>query len=916
MTDVKMGSLAAAELAKSYEPASVEAHWSRIWEERGCFTANPNSAREPYCLVLPPPNVTGSLHLGHALTATIQDVLIRWKRMLGFEALWVPGMDHAGIATQMVVERELLATDGKSRQDLGREAFTERVWKWKANYGAKIGEQHRRLGASLDWSRERFTLDSGLSLAVREVFVRLYEEGLIYRAQRLIHWDPELLTALSDLEVENEERDGTLWSIAYPVVGSAERLTVATTRPETMLGDSAIAVHPEDSRYRHLIGKTALLPLLEREIPIIGDAELVDPTFGTGVVKVTPAHDHRDYATGQRHGLPMINIFTERAVVNENGGPYAGLDRFEAREKVLSDLEAQGFLVEAKPYRIPLAVSQRSKSPVEPRLSWQWYVRVAPLAEAALAAVHRGDIRFVPEGWTNTFYAWMNNIHDWCISRQLWWGHQIPAWYPVDSQGQVDWTASTFVVAREAPSQGKWIQDTDVLDTWFSSALWPFSALGWPSETEDLKRFYPNALLETGHDIIFYWVARMVMMGIHFMGKPPFPIVYLHAMVRDEKGEKMSKTKGNVIDPLDIIGGAPAKALPPAIRNRYPEGLPPMGADALRLTLAQSTQQGREIRLSIDRVAGSRAFCNKLWNAARFAMMNLHDWKPTGEPVRGGIFDAWITSRLERTVEAVNQSLEGFDFSAATSAAYQFTWGDFCDWYIEVAKSALQGEDADARRAAQSTLVQCLDRTLRLLHPFIPFITEEIWQRLPISKAEETLATSAYPIFLAMNVDAASEAQVAPVLEVVSAIRVIRSESGIHPAERIFAVVHAEDPAMRSALTQQTAVITRLAGLGEFRAIAPESKPRLAASQVLRGAELFVPLSGIVDLSEERNRLQRELDRSRAEWGSLDRKLSNASFVARAPSEIVDRDRERVAELAGRMKKISANLQNISEVPE
>ncbi len=911
--------MSSAELPKSYEPTLVEDRWSKEWVDKGYFTAESTSTKPPFSIVLPPPNVTGSLHLGHALTATIQDILTRYKRMSGFNALWLPGTDHAGIATQMVVERELQKLEKKSRHDLGREEFLKRVWAWKEQYGARIAEQHRVMGASLDWTRERFTMDAGVSEAVKEVFLRLHAQGLIYRANRLINWDPALRTALSDLEVDNEETQGSLWSIAYPVEGTDEKLVVATTRPETMLGDTAVAVHSKDPRYAHLIGKQVVLPLIGRKIPIIADDVLVDPAFGTGVVKVTPAHDHNDYATGLRHQLPMINIFTESAHVNENGGQYLGLERFAARKKVLADLTELGLLVEEKPHKLPLAKSQRSGVPVEPRLSMQWYVNVKPLAEKALAAVAAGETRFVPEQWTATFNRWLQNIHDWCISRQLWWGHQIPAWYPVSADGTVDFETATPVVAREKPAEGQWVQDPDVLDTWFSSGLWPFSTLGWPDkDSADLKTFYPNSVMETGHDIIFFWVARMMMFGLHFMGEVPFRVVYLHAMVRDEKGEKMSKTKGNVIDPLDLIRGAPPERLPASIKNKYPKGLEPMGADALRFTLAVLTQQGRDIKLSIDRVAGSRAFCNKLWNATRFAMMNLGDARDDGRVfIREralSLADRWVIARLEKTVRSVRESLDGYLFSEAASTLYQFLWREFCDWYVELAKGALYGDDDHARDSTRATLLFCLDRVLRLLHPFMPFITEEIWQTLPITRPVASICIAEYPLPDDRLLDEAAETAMGPVIDAIDGIRTIRGESNLSPAVKIEAHLQTDDATLRGVLDANRASIIALAGLSKLTIEKVGTKPPQAAAEVRKQLEISVPLAGIVDLAEERERLKKEIAKAEAEVALIQRKFENPNYVTRAPADVVEADRARIAELTSKIARVCDNLARIAPV--
>ena len=904
---------------QGWEPGVVESKWYPLWNERGYFKPDPNSTKPAFCIVLPPPNITGSLHLGHALTATIQDIMVRWKRMSGFNVLWLPGTDHAGIATQMLVERELLKTEKKSRHDYGREEFLKRVWAWKEKFGKRIGEQHRVLGASLDWSRERFTMDAGVSEAVQQVFLKLHEEGLIYRAKKLINWDPQLRTALSDLEVENEERNGSLWSIAYPVKDSDEKLVVATTRPETMLGDTAVAVHSEDPRYKHLIGKKVVLPFVNREIPIIADDILVDPKFGTGVVKVTPAHDHNDYATGQRHNLEMVNIFTDTAHVNENGGPYKGLDRDAARKKIIADLTELGLLVEEKPHKLPLALSQRTGVPVEPRLSWQWYVKIKPLADDAIAAVEQGKTKFVPESWTNTYFSWMRNIHDWCISRQLWWGHQIPAWYQANPDGTVDFENARVVVSKTKPTEGNWVQDPDVLDTWFSSALWPFSTLGWPNtDSPDLKTFYPNSVMETGHDIIFFWVARMMMMGIHFMGQVPFRTVYLHAMVRDEKGEKMSKTKGNVIDPLDIIQGAPAANLPASVKNKYPNGLEPMGADALRFTLASLTQQGRDIKLSIERIEGYKAFCNKLWNASRFALMNMGDFqvdpKIFVKERALSLADRWILSRLNVCINGVQTALAAYSFGEASSVLYQFLWREFCDWYIELSKGSLRGDDEHARDSTRAVLVYCLDQVLRALHPFMPFITEELWQQLPMQRPVESICLANYPVEDRRLNDPAAEAEMRPVIEAIEGIRTIRGESLLSPAIRVEAHVQSGNAQVRETLQRCRDYVVQLARLASLHVSDLGVKPPQAAAEIRADMEIYVPLAGIVDLAEERERLKKEIEKAEKEIAGIEGRLSTPSFVARAPAEVVAKDRARVEELRNRITKVNENIMRIAPV--
>jgi valyl-tRNA synthetase len=850
---------------------------------------------------------------------------VRWRRMHGDNVLWQPGADHAGIATQLVVERELQRSEHTTRQTLGRAAFNARVWAWKEKYGQRINQQQEELGSSLDWSRERFTLDAGASRAVVEVFVRLHEEGLLYRAQRLINWCPECRTAISDLEVEHEETKGSLWEIRYPVKGEDISLVVATTRPETMLGDTAVAVHPDDPRYRDLVGKTVVLPLLGREIPIIADPTLVSMEFGTGAVKVTPAHDFNDYETGLRHHLPMISIFDEAARTNAEAGPYAGLDRTEARKRVLADLAEQGFLVGEKPHVLSVGTCQRSGTVVEPRLSPQWFVRTKPLAEPAIAAVEQGRVQILPESWTATYYHWMRNIHDWCVSRQLWWGHQIPAYYCEDCSpklegDRVDMARAEPVVAREPPVRcalcggGRFVQDEDVLDTWFSSALWPFSSLGWPDRTPELATFYPTSVLETGHDILFFWVARMMMMGLHFMEDVPFRTVFLHAMVRDETGEKMSKVKGNVIDPLDVIHGAKPEALPAVVRNRFPDGLPAFGADALRYTLASLTQQGRDIKLSLDRVNGYRAFANKLWNASRFLLLNLRGYAPGRVPLERRpltLADRWILARLEAVTEEVETALGKFQFAEAASGLYQFAWHAFCDWYIELAKAPLQGTDAAARDTTRAVLVQVLDQLLRLLHPFMPFLTEELWHRLPGVASEAFLARAAFPRATGRWRDAAAEAEMAPVIAVISAVRTLRGESNLSPAARFRAVVQTEGPALREALQRWRGYVLPLAGLSSLDVEAPGRQPPQSASWVGEGLQVFIPLAGLLDLGEERARLRKELARIQTDLAGLRRKLDNPSFVERAPAEVVEKDRARVAELEQRSSRVKENLSRI-----
>jgi valyl-tRNA synthetase len=894
------------ELSKSYDPRAVEERWRAAWADGGYFTADASSPRTPYVIVIPPPNVTGSLHMGHALTNTIQDVLIRYKRMSGYEALWLPGTDHAGIATQTVVERQL-KKQGLTRHDLGREKFIERVWEWKKTSGDRIGLQTRRMGASLDWTRERFTMDDGLSRAVREVFVRLFDEGLIYQDDRLVNWDPVTQTVLSDLEVDAEEEDGMLWHIAYPVTGSDDRLVVATTRPETLLGDTAVAIHPDDPRYTHLHGKTVDLPLTGRQIPIVCDPQAVDMTFGSGAVKITPGHDFNDFETGRRNGLPSITVLDLQARINANGPEWLqGLDRFEARKQVVEKLREMGLLVREEPHRFLPGRSQRSGAIVEPlSVGKQWYVRMKPLADPAMAAVHDGSIRFVPQSWEKTYFGWLENIRDWCISRQLWWGHRIPAWTCGDC-GHV-------AVLREdptaCPSCGSTHlkQDEDVLDTWFSSALWPFSTMGWPDDTADLRKFYPTTVMETGFDIIFFWVARMIMMGLHFMGTAPFSTVYLHAMVRDKNGQKMSKTKGNVIDPLHLIDGVKAAELSADDRQTYemllkdfPDGLEPQGADALRFTLATYAAAGRDIKLDVRRVEGYRAFMNKLWNSSRFAMMNLEDYTPQSlddHLANTSPADRWVLTQLHYTTATVAAALDEFRLADASQALYEFVWHKFCDWYLELIKPTMQAGPSPERTAAQTTLVTVLDTVLRQLHPFIPFITEELWAALPIYNRDgSALCVASWPKASSIPAWDADSAAMEAVIGVITGIRRIRGESDIPPSKPLPQVLVLTDDATVQAL------VTRVEGyirtLGKTQAVTVHGtnieRPAPAATTLERGIEIVIPLEGLIDLAAERQRMEKELAKVDVDIAFFEKKLSNPKFVANAPPDVLAKDQAKL----------------------
>lgn len=880
------------ELPKVYDPKAVEEKWYQFWLEKRYFHADVDSPKEPFSIVIPPPNVTGSLHMGHALNNTLQDVLVRWRRMQGYNCLWLPGTDHAGIATQNVLEREL-AKEGLRRQDLGRDEFVKRVWRWKEKYGGVIIHQLKRLGASCDWDRERFTMDEGLSQAVREVFVRLYEEGLIYRGNYIINWCPRCRTALSDLEVEHREEEGHLYYLRYPMEEGGE-IVVATTRPETMLGDTAVAVNPADERYKDYVGRWAILPVLGRKIPVIAD-DYVDPDFGTGALKITPAHDPYDFEIGQRHGLQAVKVIDEEGRMTDEAGPYRGLDRFECRQRITEDFERDGTLVKVEPYRHSVGHCYRCGTVVEPFLSVQWFVRTKPLAKPAIEAVKEGRTRIIPPQWEKVYFEWMESIRDWCISRQIWWGHRIPAWYCKDCGG--------VTVRRETPEScshcsSKAIeQDGDVLDTWFSSALWPFSTLGWPSKTKDLEVFYPTSVLVTGFDILFFWVARMMMMGLHFMGDVPFRDVYIHALVRDMEGQKMSKTKGNVIDPLEMI-------------ERY-------GTDALRFTLAVLAAQGRDIRLSEQRIESSRNFCNKLWNAARFSLMNLTDYPgdgvelPEGEP---SLPDRWILTELRRAIGEVTRALEEYRFNEAAQALYHFVWHRFCDWYLELIKPFLyQREDPQLRLNTQRTLVYVFDKLLKMLHPFMPFITEEIWQRLP--HVGESLVVAPWPEAEDVPADEAASCKMERVMGVITAVRNIRGEMGVSPTRRVNVILRVEDEEVAGELRQNALFIRSLGFVDGLQVVLGGAPPEAAAAAIAQGVEVFVPFKDLVpDPQREEARLLKELRKVLQELEFVQRKLSNRAFLERAPREVVLKERQKAAELEELRGKLEGRLRVVREL--
>src|SRR5579862_721120 len=875
-------------LNKTFDPSEVEARWYPVWEASGAFAADPASRRVPFTIMMPPPNVTGSLHMGHALTFTLQDVLIRWQRMRGRDVLWQPGTDHAGIGTEIVVAGQI-AAEGGSKRALGRERFVERVWRWKEQSGGAITRQLRRLGASPDWRRERFTMDPGLAAAVRRVFVALYREGLVYRDKRLVNWDPEMQTVISDLEVENREVRGHLWHIRYPVEELPGRfITVATTRPETMLGDTGIAVHPDDPRYADLVGKHARLPLVGRLIPIVAD-EYADPETGSGAVKITPAHDFNDFEVGRRHGLELLNIFDADARLTDAvPARYRGLDRFAARDQVVADLTAAGLLDKTEDHTLMVPYHGRSGVVIEPWLTDQWFCDARVLAAPAVAAVEEGRTRFVPRQWENTFFEWLRNIQPWCISRQLWWGHQIPAWYAPD--GTVFVAESEAAARIEAEARfGPGVElrrDPDVLDTWFSSALWPFSTLGWPEETAELARYYPGDVLVTGFDIIFFWVARMMMMGLHFMHEVPCRTVYIHALVRDERGQKMSKSRGNIIDPLDLI-------------DRY-------GCDALRFTLAALAAPGRDIKLAESRVEGYRNFATKLWNAARYAEMNgcvaVAGFSPSALALT---VNRWIAAATAECAAAVTASLDAYRFDEAAARLYQFVWGTFCDWYIEFSKPILQGEDAQSRRETQATTAWVLGRILHLLHPFMPFITEELWHGLGGENAG-LLITAPWPELRVAEPDQAA-AEMEWVVAAISAVRAVRAEINVPPAARVPLLVRDAEPEAAERLSRHAEHFLRLARIERIdRLAAGASLPPGAVQIVVEGATLVLPLGDVVDLERERARLAREIGRLDSEIAKIAAKLSNPQFLAKAKAEIIEDQREREADASRDRARLKA----------
>ena len=912
-------------MEKTYNPKEIEARIYESWEDSGYFS--PSKSGEPFCIVIPPPNVTGTLHMGHAFQDSIMDIIIRYQRMNGKNTLWQVGTDHAGIATQMVVERQL-EKSGTSRQELGRESFEKEVWKWKEESGSTITKQMKRLGASTDWTKEKFTMDENLVRGVTKVFIQLYEEGLIYRGKRLINWDPVLQTALSDLEVATTEEKGSLWHMKYPMSDSEDHIVVATTRPETMLGDTAVAVHPDDKRYKDLIGQEVILPLTDRKIPIIAD-EYVDQEFGTGCVKITPAHDFNDFEIGKRHDLEIISILDQSAKITQSApAEYQGLDRFEARKKIVEDLEAKGFMQEIEDYTLTIPRGDRSGAILEPLITNQWFLKMEPLAQPAIEAVKNGEIKFIPENWSKTYYEWLENIQDWCISRQLWWGHRIPAWY--DNEGNVYVGESENEIRKQHNIENSiaLIQDDDVLDTWFSSALWPFSSLGWPDETYDLKTFYPTNVLVTGFDIIFFWVARMVMMGLKFMNEIPFKEIYIHGLIKDKNGHKMSKSKGNILDPIDLIDGISLDELldkrvqglmQPEMEKRiisdtkkeFPNGIPDFGTDALRFNFAIQASTGRDIRLDLKRVEGYRNFCNKIWNASRFIKMNTNDFELLEiKDIEGHPIDQWIQSKFAETIDEVEKQFSQYRFDLAATAMYEFVWNDFCDWYIELSKALINepGIKQSQKDYTKNNLIKMLDAILRMLHPTIPFITEEIWQSLTEENNNKSIMKTDFPSSKNWNADTEIAANTEWLKNFVSSVRQIRSEMTISPKQSIKIIV---DDASNSDTKRLKLFESFISNMGSVESIihkeGPDDLPKSAIA-LLKGMKIYIPLEGLVDIEEEKARLQKKLSNLNQDLKSVKNRLSNDAFVEKAPKEVVDELKEKFKALSSDQTRIEEQL--------
>ncbi len=914
---------------KIYQPQKIEAYWSAEWQK--CHYAKPSGEHQAYCIILPPPNVTGSLHMGHGFQQTLMDALIRYQRMQKKSTLWQGGTDHAGIATQMVVERQL-GQQGKTRHDLGREAFVKEIWRWREHSGDTIFRQMKRLGTSVDWDSTRFTMDEIISKATREAFLRLHQQGLIYRGKRLVNWDPQLHTAVSDLEVETHESDGHLWHIRYPIVGSNDYLVVATTRPETLLGDSAVAVHPEDPRYQALIGKQVQLPLCDRQIPIIADS-YVDKAFGSGCVKITPAHDFNDYETGKRHHLPMINIFTASAAINDSAPvAYQGLDRYVARKKIIADLEARGLLEKTEAHRLAIPKGERSGAVIEPWLTDQWFVKMDSLAQAAIKASQKKQLHFVPANWEKTYLQWLENIEDWCISRQLWWGHRIPVWY--DNQGQhyvghdENDVRQRYQLAPDLPLK----QDEDVLDTWFSSSLWPFATLGWPDNTKKLEQFFPSAVLVTGFDIIFFWVARMTMMSLHLTGKIPFKNVYITGLIRDSHGKKMSKSKGNVLDPIDLIDGISLedlvakrtqhlmqpqmkKSIEANTRKEFPEGINPHGTDALRFTFCALATNGRDINFDKGRIEGYRNFCNKIWNAARYVLMNTeHSTFDHDKAIRFSLADRWIQSQLQHTIKQVHHYFETYRFDLLAQTLYEFTWNGYCDWYLELAKTHLSDSNstADQLRGTRISLLVVLETLLRLLHPIMPFITEEIWQKIApmVDSDGGSIMVAPFPTYQEKRVDKTAEQAIDWLKAVVVGIRSLRSENHIKPSKPVKLLLSkgdARDREYAKTLENYLCVLGKLDGIDWV-----EQVQELSATSISGKLEIHIPLTDVIDKEHERLRLRKAIEKLEKEEEKSEKKLGNPGYVDKAPAAVVEQERQRLKQAQQERKKLTEQLKNFS----
>ncbi len=919
-------------MEKTYDPKMIEQSWYTTWEKAGYFA--PGKHGKPYCIMLPPPNVTGSLHMGHGFQHTLMDALIRFHRMEGDNTLWQAGTDHAGIATQIVVERQI-EKENQTRHSLGREAFEKRVWAWKDESGGQITQQLRRMGSSIDWSRERFTMDAGLSYAVQEVFIRLYEEKLIYRGKRLVNWDPHLLTAVSDLEVVSAEEKGSLWHIRYPIINSQEYIVVATTRPETMLGDVAVAVHPEDERYKKFIGKMLKLPLTDRTIPIISD-DSVEPSFGSGCVKITPAHDFNDYAVGQRHQLPLINIFTPQATLNENApAAYRGLDRYIARENIIKDLEAAQLIEKIEPHKLNVPRGERSGVIIEPYLSDQWYVKTTPLAEPAIAAIEKGQLHFVPENWTKTYLQWLHNIQDWCISRQLWWGHRIPVWYDENQQIYVGHDEQHIRKKYQLADEIKLHQDEDVLDTWFSAALWPFGTLDWPENTTEFQTFYPTSVLITGFDIIFFWVVRMVMMGLKFTGKVPFKEVYITGLIRDHEGQKMSKSRGNVLDPIDIIDGISledllakrttalmmpqmAEKIIETTQKQFPRGIPAFGTDALRFTFCALATNGRDIRFDMGRVEGYRNFCNKIWNAARFVLMNTEHHADelahaTTDSFEYSLPDKWIMSRLQNTISQIRQHFQDYRFDLLAQVIYEFTWNDYCDWYLELAKNSLNNPNSSNAQllGTRFTLINVLETLLRLIHPVMPFISEEIWQRVKslAGMSGDTIQLQHYPITNTHLINIEIEKEIAWLQQFIISIRNIRGEMNIAPGRLLNVILSHGTEIDKQRVQSHEHLLKQQAKLQSLLWLSHDESASAAATAVLGELQLSIPMAGLIDVAAETTRLHKEITKLQTELTRSESKLANENYVSKAPAEVVNKEREKVAEMRLSLERFEQQLQ-------